>query len=900
MSLVPGTRLGPYEILTAVGAGGMGEVYRARDTKLHRDVALKVLPDAFASDSDRLARFEREAHVLASLNHQHIAAIYGIEDTGSTRALVLEFIPGDTLVDRIVRGPMPTNEALAIARQIVQALEAAHEHGVVHRDLKPSNIKVRDDGTVKVLDFGLAKALDPVAISSDRSHFPTLTSPAMTQAGVILGTAAYMSPEQARGQNADPRSDMWAFGCVLYEMLTGKPAYPGDTVSDVIATVLRGEPDWDALPSDLPFPLVLLLKRCLEKDRSRRITGASVATFILNEPLLAGSENRPGTKQTQAPAWGWRRLAAFGAAGVIGASGAAAIVWYSRPPVEPPRVSRLSITPSRAASFRVTSGSNLNVSISPDGTSIVYPGDGGSLSLRRLDSLEATSLTGLNDPIDPFFSPDGQWIGFFNTNNSVQKVAITGGLPTSLVNLGGAASRGAAWSDDNTIVYATTAASGLLTITAAGGSAGVLTTPDREKGEGDHVLPQVLPRGRGVLFTILPAAGGLDRAQAAVLDLRSKTYKVVLRGGSHARYLPTGHLLYAAAGTLRAVPFNLDTLEVAASPSIPVLSQAAGATGAANFDVSANGTLVYVTGQGEAPSFRLVWVDRQGNEEIIAAPPRAYLYPRLSPDGTRVALDIRDQDNDLWTWDLQRETLTRVTVDPGLERFPLWASDGQRLIFSSDRLGQSNLFIQAASEVGKSHRLVESTVTDVPLSVSKDGRRIVLRRNFDLMLLTLNDRGEQASPIQPLVQTPFQEVTGVLSPDEKWLAYGSDESGTFEIYVRPFPDVNAGRSQASRGGGAQPLWSRDGRELFFFAPTGELMGVQVGAGPAWTASAPRQILHAGYSRGNFAAASTYDISPDGKRFLMIKRVEDKGESDPVTLVVVQNWFEDLKRLVPLK
>jgi len=897
MPLASGTRLGAYEIHAAIGAGGMGEVYRAHDTRLHRDVALKVLPDAFARDPDRLARFEREAQVLASLNHPHIGAIYGVEDGGSVRALVLEFIPGDTLADRIVHGPIPTDDALAIARQMARALEAAHEHGIIHRDLKPSNIKVRDDGTVKVLDFGLAKALDPATGSGDRSHSPTLTSPAMTQAGVILGTAAYMSPEQARGQIADTRSDMWAFGCVLFEMLTGKPPFSGDTVSDVLAGILRGEPDWSALPQDLPSSILLMLKRCLEKDRGRRVADASVLSFVLNEPQLSGPQ-RPAAADTRS--WGFGQLAAVAAAAVVGAAAAGAIVWYTRPAPEPPRVSRLTITPPQAAPFRVISGANLNVAVSPDGRQLVYPGDRGSLLLRRLDALEPTMLSGLGDPVDPFFSPDGQWIGFFDSNNSLEKVAVTGGLATQLASLGAAASRGAAWSDDGTIIFATSAASGLQRVSAAGGQeAEVLTTPDRQKGEGDHVLPQILPRSRGVLFTILPATGGVDRAQAAVLDLASKTYKVVVRGGSHARYLPTGHLVYAAGGTLRAVPFDLDTLTPTDTP-IPVLSQATGSTGAANFDVSTNGTLVYVTGQGEAPGFRLVWVDRQGREEPLSAPPREYLYPRISPDGTRVALDIRDQDNDIWTWDLQRETLTRVTIDPGLERFPVWTSDSHRLLFSSDRTGQSNIYRQTPGEVGKSERLYESAMTDVPLSVSKDGRRIVLRRGYDIMLLTLNERGEATMPPQPLLASQFQEVTAALSPDDKWLAYGSDEGGSFEIYVRPFPDVNAGRFQVSTNGGVQPVWSRDGRELFFFAASEELMGVTVSPGPAWKASAPRQVAARGYFRGNFAAGSTYDVSLDGKRFLMIKPVENTPESSPVTLVVVQNWFEELKRAVPLK
>ena len=894
MLLTSGTRLGPYEVHAAIGAGGMGEVYRARDTKLHRDVALKVLPSAFASDPGRLARFEREAQILAALNHPNIGAIYGLEDAGTVRALVLEFIPGDTLADRLAHGAISTPDALAIARQIARALEAAHENGIVHRDLKPSNIKVRDDGTVKVLDFGLAKALELPASGVDRSHSPTHTSPGMTQTGVILGTAAYMSPEQARGQIADTRSDLWAFGCVLYEMLTGKAPFTGDTVSDVLAGILRGEPDWNVLPSDLSPSMQLMLKRCLETDRSRRLAAASVATFVLNEPqLMAAARPTPPDTRT----WGLRTLLVASGAAVVGVAVAGALAWYTRPVPEPARVTRLSITPPQAASITVTGGANLNVAVSPDGSQIVYPGERGSLSLRRLDALEPTVLPGLGDPLDPFFSPDGHWVGFFNLNNSIEKVAVTGGLATPLTNLAGAASRGAAWGDDGTIIYATTAAFGLQRVSAAGGVPEVLTTPDRQKGEGDHVLPQVLPRGRGVLFTILPGTGGLDRAQAAVLDLTSKTYKVVLRGGSHARYLPTGHLVYAAGGTLRAIPFDLDTLEAAATPAIPVLSQAAGSTGAAQFDVSANGTLVYATGQGEAPAFRLVWVDRQGREEVLPAPPRAYLYPRISPDGTRVALDIRDQENDIWMWDLQRETLTRITVEPGLERFPAWTSDSQRLLLSSDRLGEGNIFRQSATEIGKWERLSESAVVDVPLSVSKDGRRIILRRDLDIMLLTLNDHGERAMPPQPLLASRFREVTAVLSPDDNWLAYGSDESGSFEIYVRPFPDVNAGHFQVSRRGGAQPVWSRDGRELFFFAPSEELMGVTVGPGPEWTASAPRQVAPRGYFRGNFAAASTYDISPDGRRFLMIKRT---AADNPVTLVVVQNWFTELKQRVPTR
>jgi len=508
------------------------------------------------------------------------------------------------------------------------------------------------------------------------------------------------------------------------------------------------------------------VKRCLDKDRSRRIADASVATFVLNEPSPPAPEQRAAAVTQDRTA----RRARFAVAVVVACAAAAGAivaglsVWLSKPAPEAPLVTRLTITPPSPNPFRTTIGSNLHAAVSPDGRSVVYPDGRGALLVRPFDSLEARRLPGLGDPIDPFFSPDGQWIGFFNLTSALQKVAITGGPSAALVNLGGAAVRGGTWSEDNRIVFATAAATGLQLVSAEGGTPTSLTTPDRSKGEGDHhVLPQFLPRGRGVLFTILPVSGGLDRAQVAVLDLTSRTYKVILQGASHARYVATGHLIYASGGTLRAVPFDLDTLQVATTPPIPVLSQTAGAGGGAAYDVSPNGTLVYVTGQGAANTYYLFWVDRQGREEPLSAPPRSYLYPRLSPDGSRVALDIRDQDNDVWMWDLTRETLTRVTVDPGLDRFPVWTVDGRRLIFSTDRNGRrEQLFIQNATDVGAPQPLLESSNQDLAMSVTKDGR-VVVRRDFDLMLLTPNAGGGNPS-IQPLVQTQFQEVTGALRP----------------------------------------------------------------------------------------------------------------------------------------
>jgi Tol biopolymer transport system component len=896
----PGSRLGPYEVIALIGEGGMGKVWRAHHTGLKRDDALKVLPDAFASDPDRLARFQREAQVLASLNHPNIAHVHGLERTDGVQALVMELVEGPTLADRIAQGPIPVDEALPIARQIAEALEAAHEQGIIHRDLKPANVKVRSDGRVKVLDFGLAKALEPAgAMSPNVSQSPTITSPAMmTGVGVLLGTAAYMSPEQARGNAVDKRSDIWAFGCVLFEMLTARPVFAGETMSDVLAAVLTTEPDWTTLPAEAPAPIRTLLRRCLEKDRTRRLESAADARLDIDD-ALAGPPTGGRVVTRTRPTWQQWLIAAtvLMVAVVAGAS-----VWIAMRPADPapPRVSRLSLTPSGAAALSIERGILRDLTITPDGSRIVYVGNRGTqLFVRALDALEPVAVfTGA--PRGPFVSPDGQWIGFADGTAVLKKVAVTGGPAVTLAMLDGNP-RGAAWGPDDTIIFATNVgATGLQRVGAAGGPVTVLTRPDRAQGEQDHILPEVLPGGRAVLFTITTLTGGLDAAQVAVLDLQTGTRTILVRGGTHAHYVPSGHLVYAAARSLRAVPFDLAHLQTRGTP-VPVIPDVVTTANAAvDAVVAGDGTLAYVSGSGVIGR-TLVWVDRQGRETPIPAPPRPYIYPRLSPDGTRIAVHAIDQEADLWLWDLGRTKLDRVTFDPGLDAHPVWTPDGRRLIFSSERAGARNLYWQAADGTGAVERLTDSPNQQHAAAVAPDSRRLIFtetapKTGEDVMQVELDGTHR----VTPLVQSPFAERNGIVSPDGRWLAYEANDSGRVEISVRPFPDVNSGHWQVSTAGGTRPLWARSGQELFYVSPTGALMRVGVEPSASWSATTPTLLVKEGYyTTPSGLVGRTYDVSPDGQRFLMIT---EGGGTDqtvaPPQLIVVQHWDEELKRLVP--
>ena len=895
MPLTIGTQLGSHEITALLGKGGMGEVYRARDLKLKREVAIKILPEEFSRDSDRLSRFQREAEVLASLNHPNIANIYDLEEENGSRYLVLELVEGETLADRIERGPIPVGEALAIARQICEALEVAHEKGIVHRDLKPANIKVRPDGTVKVLDFGLAKALDRPSVSNvDTMDMPTISAHP-TEGGLILGTAAYMSPEQARARSVDTRTDIWAFGCVLYEMLVGTRPFEGEGVSDTLARVIEREPDWARLPARLLPALRTFLKRCLNKDPRERVQ--SIGDVRL---ALEGAFETALVPTTAPVVTSWRRAVLVGAAAIVAAGAiAVSLTWMAmRQPA--PRVSRLQIASPGSAEASV-GYNDRELAITPDGSKLIYSGNQGTqIFVRALDSLTPVAVyTGR--PLGLFTSPDGQWIGFTDGNGTLKKVAVAGGPAVTLATLDGAASSGATWAPDDTIILASeNVATGLQRVSASGGSVEVLTRPDPAQGEADHLWPEILPDGRSVLFTITARTGGLDAARVAILDLQTRKRQVLLRGGTHAHYLPSGHLIYGQGGALRAVAFDLASRQVRGTPLTVVPDVVTSSNGGIDAVVSRDGTLAYLSvGGGAGPPRTLMWVDRMGNETPIGAPPHPYFLPAVSPDGTRVAVFSNDEEEDIWLWDFVRTTFTRLTAAPGRDVVQVWTPDSRRLIFSSERSGGRNLFWQAADGSGAVERLTESPNTQYPMAVSPDGRQLIFSENtpqtdIDLMVLELDGTRR----VTPLLQSRFAERNGTISPDGHWLAYEANDSGRFEIYVRPYPDVNRTLSPVSTNGGTQPIWARSGQELFYVSPTGALMRVGVARGSSWSATKPSVVVKEGYFTNLVWWGRSYDVSPDGSKFLMIKEGGPGGTTSPPSFVVVQHWFAELKHLVP--
>ena len=891
----------------------MGEVYRARDSKLHRDVAIKILLAAVATDAERLARFRREAQVLASLNHQNIAHIYGIEEGEAGPFLVMEFVEGPTLADRIAQGPIPVDEALAIARQIAEALDSAHERGIIHRDLKPANLKVSEDGAVKVLDFGLAKALEPVDIASPSSAGqPTITTPAMTGVGVILGTAAYMSPEQAKGRVVDRRSDVWAFGCVLYEMLTARRAFEGEDVTDTIAAVVRADPDWNALPAETTPQIRLLLKRCLEKDRRARISDIGVARFLMNETF----DSPPGQTIAAAPPASRRHTTAFVILALLLGAGAVAAEWWlsSRSPTSQVRPVRFALTPPSAQAL-LLQGNDRDIVVAPDGSFVVYrSGDGtqgSQLMLRSMNELESRPLPGTSNARNPFLSPDGRWVGFF-VGAELRRVAAAGGSSSVLARLAGAP-RGASWGDDDSIIFASSDGTGLQRVAASGGEPRALTKTDVVKRE-IHAYPHVLPGSKSVLFTPYFGADFLNVRVDAV-DVATGERTTVLEGGSDPHYV-SGYLVYATVNastdaqsrfraSLRAVRFDAARIEVLGDSVSVVEPVMMGTTGAANYSVSPRGDLVFVPGgSGAAGSQQrsLVWVDRKGRETAIPAPPRAYAVARIAPDGTRVVLDIRDQTNDVWIWDINRQTLTSLNRDPAQDMSPLWTPDGKRVIWASTRGGGNpNLYWQAADGAGAAERLTTHPRNQFPTSISADGDTVVTfgasDDATDIFAVSLSDSGRR---LRPLVTSAVHDFDAEISPNGKWLAYHSNESGEYQIYLRPFPNVQEGRSQISTTGGTRAAWARNGRELFYLDKDGFLTSVAVQTAPqgAFSAGAPAKILNTKYFLGASLLGldlRAYDVSPDGQRFLMIKDDLERNSSQPLAgMVVVLSWLEELK------
>jgi serine/threonine-protein kinase len=894
VSLHPGTRLGPYEIAGTLGAGGMGEVYRARDTKLGRDVALKILPDQFAQDPDRLARFEREAVVLASLNHPNIGAIYGLEEGPAeagrhVRALVLELVEGQTLADRITAGAISLDEALPIARQICEALDAAHEQGIVHRDLKPANVKLRSDGAVKVLDFGLAKAMVP-ALQREATASPTLASPAATMAGVILGTAAYMSPEQAKGKPADVRSDIWAFGCVLYEMLTGKPAFTGEHVSEVLAAVLRGEPDWNPIVT-IPPAITRLVRRCLDRDPNRRLHHIADARIEIEDAIAASGTDLASAATTSNRRSRWQ-LIALGllslAAGVIVGG---ALVAYLRPP---PSSTTRPVTRFVVALPATERPSGLNypvVAISPDGTRLAWVADNqrgnDQLFVRQVDRLTETAIPGTEGGHSPFFSHDGKWLGFF-AQGKLKKVSLTGGTPVVLADAPDA--HGGSWSEDDTIVFAPTASSPLSTVSANGGSPSRLTMLDAGKSEAAHRWPSHVPGARAVIFTAGPPDGGWDDSEIVMQSLETGARHALLRGGANGRYVPTGHLVYLRAGTLYAVPFDRARLTVNGDP-IPVVDgiMTSESNLAAHFSFSSIGTLVYVPGSVGGAQRRLVWVDRAGASQPLAASARAYAMPRLSPDARLVAVQVEGISNDVWLWDTAREALTRLTFE-GSSSQPTWSSDGRTVTFAAVRGNRRGLFMKAVDGSRREEPL--STIASaVPHSWSPDGKLLAfhqMSRTTGRDIWLLPREGDRMP--QLLLGTPHDERVAVFSPDGKWLAYLSDESGREEVYVQAFPSSD-GRWQISTDGGSEPVWARSGRELFYRRGN-TLMSVDISTGPTFLPGTPKRLFEGRFVTN--VGRANYDVSADGKQFLMIEAIG--SESRTTQLNVVLEWFDELRQV----
>jgi serine/threonine-protein kinase len=916
MAVQPGDRVGSYEILSTLGAGGMGVVYRARDTRLGRDVAIKTLPDDVAADPERLARFEREARALAALNHPNIATIYGFERAGTTHFLTMEVVEGATLAERIERGPIPVEQALPIFVQIAEGLEAAHAKGIIHRDLKPANIKIAAGGagaradTVKILDFGLAKTLAPseeAVLAAGASDAPTLTLGA-TVRGELLGTAAYMSPEQAVGEPADERADIWAFGVCLFEALTGRRPFRGANQSQVLASVLKDEPDFAALPPSTPMAARRLLRRCLEKKRERRLHSIADARLDIEEAM-----STPAAETVAAVSSAPRRMPrswiGITLAVALIASGGGLVAGRtlrSTPASPPARAARFILNPAPNAAVGLTSP--LAVAISADGNTVAYlaaTAKGSVLFVRRIDQLDAVAIPGVEpNAYAPFLSPDGRWVGYVHEGRAglamtLRKVAVDGGSSIELAN---GPINGASWTPNGDIVFGQRGPLGR--VPSAGGEARYLT--ELQPGEIAHRYPEVLPGGRAILFAAFSGLGS-DDATIEALTLATGERKVLVRGASQPRYTPSGHLVYAVGSTLRAVAFDPERLELRGEP-VPVQENVRrGQVGAAQYAVSASGALVYI--RSVSSENVLMWVDRDGREEPISAPPRAYVCPRLSPDGTRIAAatlgseDPRSQlaadERDLWIWDLGRETEARLTNSPAAEGSPVWSADGRRIFHSSALTTGWEVVVRDADGSGDPVRIFQSSVFLAPQALTADSGGLLAVRGtdsrppFDIVRL---DAAGKADP-EVLLDEEWSFATPELSPDGRYLAYASDESGTSEVFVRPFPSLGSGRWQVSSGGGTRPLWSRDGREIFFLDASNHLAAATVTRRDGGLAiGRPAVLFETGYYVGS--GARTYDVSLDGTRFLMIKAASPDGSGQRI--VYVQNWFDELRRVAPAR
>ena len=825
--------------------------------------------------------------MLASLNHPNIGSIYGLEEAegGKFRALVLELVEGPTLADRIKQGPIPVDEALPIATQIAEALEAAHEQGVIHRDLKPANIKVRADGTVKVLDFGLAKAFRPDAGDPNLSASPTISlSAAATQMGMVIGTAAYMAPEQAKGLTVDKRADIWAYGAVLFEMLTGRKLFDAGDVSEMLASVLVKDPDISSIGSHVPAHIRSVIRQCLVKDPKERLRDIGDVRLAM-EGAFETTLSAPTEPAVEPALQVWQRPGAVLAIAMIALLGTGLAVWsLTRPAGTPPSLPiRFALTPPS----NVTTG-NQGLAMSPDGRTVVFDGTsptgGSQLYRRRLDELEATPIPGTESGQLPFFSPDGLWVGFF-ASGMLKKVSLDGRLPVTLCVVPGNR-RGASWASDDTILFNFVGSNGMWRVAAAGGEAEPLAaTTDPDPGV-DLYWPDMLPDGSAALVTVW--AGGLSDAQVGVVSLATGELTPLVAGSS-PRYSPTGHIVYWREDSLWAVPFDARQRELTGAAAPVVEDVRANAGGLVHFALGGDSSLVYGPG-GEGARRSLVWVDRAGQEEPVGVTPRTYSAPRVSPDGTQLAFRALEGEDDIWTYHLGRQTSQRLTYHPRGDGDPVWTADGTKVaFFSTGRDGGPGVFWKAADGTGDAERL--STGAHGPDSVSPDGARLLFAdrgSGLDIGWLVLDGDPDP----EPLYSSSFNETGAVVSPDGQWMAYEADDSGRFEVYVRQFPNGDDGRWQISTAGGAEPVWGPAGRELFYRTGS-EVVAVLVGEGPPSTWSSPIALFADQYNPRQGGYSRYYDVAPDG-RFLMILVTSVEGGD----LVFVEHWAEELNRFVP--
>jgi eukaryotic-like serine/threonine-protein kinase len=875
----------------------MGTVYQATDTTLGRPVALKLLRPEMLEDSGAMARFEREARTLASLNHAHIASIFSFEEHNGVRFLALEYVPGPTLAERLNRGPLVLREAISVGKQIAEALEAAHAKGIMHRDLKPANVKVSEQGQVKVLDFGLAKTMQRPLATGPEANTATIEQN-LTRAMTVIGTPAYMSPEQARGEELDARTDIWSFGCVFYELLTAKAAFSGKTVTDVLAAVVEREPNWAALPAGTPVPLLALLKRCLRKDRNQRLHDMADARLELEDLLAEPAQEGSGAGQPAVT----RRMAIATLSGAAAGAAATGVFAISRYRGAVPRnLTRFAFEIPGTKFHNVSF--NRRVAISPDGAQVVFntaDRDGSTAAfVRSLDTLETKLFKDAPQMAAPFLSPDSRSIGFYVASGTLRKIALSGGASESLCATDNSFS-GGCWSDAGMIYY-TEFPGGVIGIPAMGGEPKEIVKIDFEKGDRQHRYPYALPGGKLLFTTATADSTTFDDAQITAFDIDSGRRKVLVEGGTQPCFSPSGHLLYARDAKVLAVRFDPGSLEVSGQP-FPVLEGVLMSrnTGAANFDVSASGDLVYTAGICDGGARTLVWVDRNGQAEMVPLPARSYLHPRFSPDDRRLAIEIEGPSHDLHVYDFDRGVMANLTTD-GVSHWPVWSPDGRKLGYRSGPMGKFQLWQVPADRSRPPAKVAALGVAQSAESWSPDGQTIAYTATSPgvpaKIMVAYAEGGHEAEEFAggkaPIGSSKF-------SPDGRWMAYCSNESGKPQVYVQAFPGPGA-KIQISNDGGTDPTWKRNGGELYY-RNGDSMMAVIVSTASGFNAGRPQELWKGHYSHGMSsscgtpgATSSNYDVTADGKRFLMIKD-DDQDRATSRQIVVVQGWADELRRL----